>query len=163
MTDDITIRSDLRPGDLGRIITLHGEGYEQEAGQFGLTFEAFVGRTIAEFVLDNDARGRVWLAERGTRLVGCAALVDRGDKGQLRWIIVSPAARGLRLGARLIDAAMAYASERQFREVFLETTPGLDASMEIYRKLGFEVVNEQMHALWTEEALPVLTMKKVMR
>lgn len=160
MTYDITIRTDLRPGDLGRIITLHGEGYEQEAGQFGLTFEAFVGRTIAEFVIDNGARGRVWLAERGRDLVGCAAMVDRGEKGQLRWIIVSPAARGLGLGARLIDAAMAYASERQFKEVFLETTPGLDASMGIYQKLGFEIVNEEMHPLWTEEPLPVLTMMK---
>lgn len=163
MTSDITIRTGLRPGDLGRIISLHGEGYQEEAGPFGLTFEAFVGRTIAEFVLDNGARGRVWLAERGTHLVGCAAMVDRGDMGQLRWIIVSPSARGLGLGAKLIDAAMSYATERQFKAVFLETTPGLDASMGIYQKLGFEIVNEEMHPLWTEEPLPVLTMRKDMQ
>lgn len=163
MTEDILIRSDLKPGDLGRLIALHGEGYEQEDGAFGLTFEAHVARTAAEFILDNGARGRVWLAERGRDLVGCAAMVDRGDKGQLRWIIVSPAARGRRLGDRLISAAMAYAEERGFREVFLETTPGLDTSMRIYEKLGFKVVKEEFLPLWTDEPLAVLTMAKKLK
>lgn len=163
MTQDILIRSDLKPGDLGRLIALHGEGYEQEDGAFGLRFEAHVARTAAEFILDNGARGRVWLAERGRDLVGCAAMVDRGDKGQLRWIIVSPAARGRRLGDRLISAAMAYAEERGFREVFLETTPGLDTSMRIYEKLGFKVVKEEFLPLWTDEPLAVLTMAKKLK
>ncbi len=163
MTENITIRTDLRPGDLGRIITLHGEGYEQEAGAFGLTFEAHVARTAAEYILDNGGRGRVWLAERGGELVGCAAIVDRGEKGQLRWIIVSPDARGLRLGDKLISAAMAHAENQNWEEVFLETTPGLDASMRIYQKLGFEVINEEHLPLWTEEPLPVLTMAKKLR
>ena len=52
------IRTELRCGDLGRIIALHGEVYEPLGG-YGLRFEAFVARTIAEFILDNDARDRV--------------------------------------------------------------------------------------------------------
>ncbi len=163
MTDEITLRSELKPGDIGRIITLHGEGYEQEDGEFGLTFEAHVARTAAEFILDNGARGRVWLAERGRDLVGCAAMVDRSDRGQLRWIIVSPAARGCGLGDRLISAAMAYAEECGFREVFLETTPGLDTSMRIYEKLGFKIIKEEFLPLWTKEPLAVQVMAKKLK
>jgi hypothetical protein len=70
MPDDISIRSDLRPGDLGRVISLHGEVYDPMGG-YGLRFEAFVGRTIAEFILDNDGLGRIWSASLGRcRAVG---------------------------------------------------------------------------------------------
>ncbi len=167
MSDDIIIRTGLRPGDIGRIMTLHGEGYAAELGAFGLSFEAFVGRTLAEFVLDNGARGRVFLAEKNGALVGCAAMVDRGGhlgkRGQLRWVIVAPKARGTGLGKKLIRAAMDYAQERGWNEVFLETTHGLDASMDIYRKLGFEIVSEESHHLWGDEAQTVLLMAKKLK
>ena len=164
MTNAPDIRTTLRPGDLGRLIQLHGEGYEGEANHFGLSFEAHVARTVAEFVLDNDGNGRVWLAERGTALVGCAAMVDRGDKGQLRWVIITPAERGTGLGKRLIHGAMDYAAQQTaWREVFLETTDGLTASMEIYKKLGFELVGEKTEMLWDEEKQTVIMMTKKLR
>ncbi len=160
MNTAISIRTDLRPGDIGRIVTLHGEGYAANAETFGLGFEAHVARTLAEFVLDNGARGRVWLAESGRDLVGCAAMVDRGERGQLRWVIVSPAARGAGLGKDLIRRAMDYARAQDWREVFLETTPGLDASMDIYVRLGFSVMREQTLPLWNDGRQSVLTMAK---
>lgn len=161
MERDITIRTGLRPGDIGRIIALHGEAYIDEKTHFGLNFEAFVARTVAEFVLENKASGQVWLAERGGRLVGCTAIVDRGDRGQLRWILLSPEARGAGLGRNLIDRAMAYANEQShWREVFLETTEGLDASMSIYSKLGFEIVSQTQEKLWNEEPETLIIMAK---
>ena len=158
---DITIRSDLRPGDLGRIISLHGTAYIDEK-HFGLTFEAFVAKTIAEFIIDNEARGKVFLAERGNDLVGCAAIVERpspdGMHGQLRWILADPSVRGSGLGKRLVDMAMDHARESGWLEVFLETTDGLEASMGIYKKLGFEVETRETHHLWLE-ANDVITMR----
>lgn len=164
MTDAPEIRTTLRPGDLGRLIQLHGEGYEGETSHFGLTFEAHVARTVAEFILDNDANGRVWLAENGRDLVGSAAMVDRGDKGQLRWVIVAPQARGTGLGKKLIHAAMDYAATQSaWREVFLETTDGLSVSMEIYRKLGFEITAEKLEDLWENQKQKVIVMAKKLR
>ena len=78
MSDDLTIRHDLRCGDLGRLIALHGEAYES-LGAYGLRFEAFVAQTIADFMLRDDAKGRIWLAERGGQLVGCTAIVLRDN------------------------------------------------------------------------------------
>lgn len=158
----ITIRSDLRPGDLGRIIALHGTAYEGEKNHFGLTFEAFVARTIAEFILDNEAKGRIFMAERGGDLVACAAMVERavegGTHGQLRWILAHPAARGLGLGAKLVGMAMEHARASGYSEVFLETTAGLDASMAIYRKLGFVETSRETERLWLGEN-EVITMR----
>lgn len=158
----ITIRSDLRPGDLGRIIALHGTAYEGGQNHFGLTFEAFVGRTIAEFILDNKGRGCIFMAERGSGLVACAAMVERkvpgAVHGQLRWIIADPSVRGLGLGRKLIGMAMDYARTSGFSEVYLETTEGLDASMGIYRKLGFVEEKREIETLWLGEN-SVITMR----
>jgi GNAT superfamily N-acetyltransferase len=148
MTDEIRIRHVLRPGDLGRIITLHGEVYDPLGG-YGLTFEAFVGRTIAEFVLDNNARGQIWLAERGDRLVGCTAIALRdNDRGQLRWVLVDPSARGRGIGKQLVYSAMDYCREEGCKSVFLETTDGLPESQTLYEKLGFAVTSETVEELW---------------
>ena len=166
MSENITIRTDLRPGDLGRMITLHGVVYQNEVDEYGLPFEAFVGKTIAEFVLENDTRGRVWLAERGETLVGCAAMVERRRDdvidGQLRWVLTSPAERGTGLGKKLVHSAVDYARDQNWRRVFLDTTVGLEASMSIYQKLGFQEVSRETHRLWFDRNL-VITMSLDLR
>ena len=145
---EITIRYELRAGDLGRIIELHGECYDALPG-FGLTFEAFVARTIAEYVLDVGANGRIWLAEREGRVVGCTAVVLRDDaRGQLRWVLVAPSARGIGLGKELVRDALDWCRSKNCREVFLETTNGLPESQALYEALGFRVVSDSPVELW---------------
>ncbi|MEJ2274140.1 MAG: GNAT family N-acetyltransferase [Woeseiaceae bacterium] len=148
MTADIAIRHDLRVGDLGRIIALHGECYDALPG-YGLTFEAYVARTIAEYVLETGANGRIWLAERDEKLVGCTAMILRdANRGQLRWVLVDPSARGTGLGKQLVNAALDYARGHACREVFLETTDGLPESQRLYETLGFEIVSDRPEELW---------------
>jgi GNAT superfamily N-acetyltransferase len=143
-----TIRTELRCGDLGRIVQLHGEVYEPLGG-YGLPFEAFVARTIAEFVLDNDASGQIWLAERGDQLVGCAAIVLRDQqRGQLRWVVVDPSERGRGLGKQLVNAAIDYCRDEECDSVFLETTDGLPESQMLYENLGFTVTTNGVEELW---------------
>lgn len=162
MTDNgIAIRTDLRPGDLGRLISLHGTAYEGENGHFGLAFEAYVARTVADFVIDNKAKGRVFLAERGDELVACTAMVERENgRGQLRWVLASPSARGLGLGRTLVGAALDYAREQGWREALLETTAGLDTSMSLYDRLGFVVASRSDRMYWNAPAdVIVMTLK----
>lgn len=162
MSDKITIRWELRPGDLGRIAALHGEVYAAEPGFPGdMSFEAFVCRTLADFVLEDGADGRIWLAERGDKLLGCAAMINRDGRGQLRWVLAAREARGLGLGRDLVGRAMEYARDRGCSEVYLETTTGLDASMAIYEKLGFEIVSEEHLDHWNADGHKKLTMVKV--
>ncbi|MEM9169353.1 MAG: GNAT family N-acetyltransferase [Pseudomonadota bacterium] len=161
--DDIRIRYDIRPGDLGRLVSLHGTVYEDEDGHFGSMFEAYVARTVADFVIDDAGRGRVWFAEAGETLLATTALILRGDGsdrcGQLRWIVAAPAARGRGLGGRLVRGAIDYAREAGCARVYLETTPGLDASMALYEKLGFVETDRTTAPLWTGDNI-VLTLTK---
>ncbi len=158
MTDETQIRSDLRAGDLGRVIELHGRCYDALPG-FGLSFEAFVARTIAEYVLDNQARGRLWLAERGQQLIGCTAVVLRDNGvGQLRWVLVDESARGIGLGKQLVNAALDYCRETGCGSIFLETTDGLPESQALYEKLGFSVTSDTTEELW-DGPRPLLRMQ----
>jgi hypothetical protein len=80
----VTIRTTLRPGDLGAIVALHGTAYAREQG-FDLTFEAYVAGPLADFVRAAPERGRLWVAERGGALAGCIAIVPATPReAQLR-------------------------------------------------------------------------------
>jgi GNAT superfamily N-acetyltransferase len=148
LSQQLLVRTRLRAGDLGRIIELHGSVYDTLDG-FGLRFEAFVGRTIAEFVLDNNASGQIWLAERDGHLVGCTAIALREDgRGQLRWVVVDPSERGRGLGKQLVNDALQYCREQGCGSVFLETTDGLKESQTLYEQLGFAVTSESVADLW---------------
>lgn len=148
MEDDISIRTELRCGDIGRIVALHGESYEPLDG-FGMRFEAFVARTIAEFILDNDAHGQVWLVERGERLLGCAAVVLRENQvGQIRWVVLAPSLRGRGIGKDLVEKTLAYCRDQGCRKVVLETTDGLPESQTLYEVFGFRVSSNTVAKLW---------------
>lgn len=154
----ISVRHDLRAGDLGRIIELHGECYDSLPG-FGIAFEAFVARTLAEYILDTGANGRIWLAESEGRLVGCTAVVLRDDaRGQLRWVLVAPSSRGIGLGKKLVIDALDWCREQNCREVFLETTDGLPESQALYEAIGFETISDETVELW-DGARPLVCMR----
>ena len=135
---DVTIRHDLRPGDMGRVIALHGVLYAEEYG-FEHGFEAYVAETVAEFgKLTRPGLDRLWLAERDGRLVGSIAILGREDgAAQLRWFLVHPEARGRGLGRRLIDESLAFCRAAGYRSVYLWTVTGLDAAARLYVAAGF--------------------------
>jgi GNAT superfamily N-acetyltransferase len=145
---DIHFRHDRRSGDDKLIVDLHRLGYAPEGERFGRSFWEFVGETVAEAQLDKPGRSRIWFAERDGEAVGCAALVDRGDIGQLRWVVLLPSARGSGAGRKLVELALDHARSCGHREVFLETTDGLGSSMAIYEKLGFTIADQRVRLLW---------------
>jgi N-acetylglutamate synthase-like GNAT family acetyltransferase len=160
----ITFRHDRRPGDDQLIVDLHRLGYAVEGDRFGPPFWEFVAETVAEARLDQPSRSRsrVWFAEMGGKAVGCSALVDRGEVGQLRWVVLLPKARGSRAGRKLVDLALDHARSCDHREVFLETTDGLASSMAIYEKVGFETTDAHVERLWHGDGVHV-TMTMTLR
>lgn len=148
MTKEAIIRSDWRGGDVDRIVELHRQGYAHEPVRYGEDFLRHVMHTVEEADIPAHPASRVWFAELEGETVGCAALVDRGEKGQLRWVVLTPETRGLGLGRRLLKAAMAHAAAQDWNSVYLETTDGLDASMALYKRLGFTVDIAEDRPLW---------------
>jgi ribosomal protein S18 acetylase RimI-like enzyme len=153
MTIPTTLRTALRTGDLGAVVSLHGTLYAQEYG-FDATFEAYVAGPLAEFVLAASPRQRLWLAERAGLLVGCAAVVAAGpDTAQLRWFLVDPAARGVGLGRRLLGEAVRFCQEQGYRTVTLWTVSALTAAARLYRAAGFRKVEEKPARRWGVEVV----------
>ena len=144
----VTLRTELRPGDLGAIVSLHGILYAREYG-FDPSFEAYVAGPLAEFVCAGSNRERLWIAERDGRIVGCVAIVAASpETAQLRWFLVDPSARGTGLGKRLLYEAVAFCKECGYRKVILWTVSALLAAAHLYRAVGFQKVEEKPGRLW---------------
>ncbi|HVS38947.1 MAG TPA: GNAT family N-acetyltransferase [Gemmataceae bacterium] len=141
--DAIAIRTDLRPGDLGAVVRLHGLLYAQERG-FDPTFEAYVAAPLADFVRRASDRERLWLAERGADLVGCIAIVAAAPQtAQLRWFLVDPSCRGAGLGRKLLHAALDFCKACGCAEVVLWTESALTAAARLYQSAGFRRVEQK--------------------
>jgi GNAT superfamily N-acetyltransferase len=146
---DIRLRSDWRAGDRDLIVDLHRRGYAGEGPRFAGGFADYVGVTVDEASLGAPGNAsRVWFAERGADVLGCAAMIDRGTRGQLRWVVLVPEARGLGLGKALFAAAMEHAAAQGWPEVYLETSGGLPTSMQMYLANGFTIVSDAEEELW---------------
>ncbi len=145
----VALRTELRPGDLGAVIGLHGTVYADEHG-FDHTFEAYVAGPLAEFARgDRSDRQRIWLAERDGRLVGCVAIVTASPTvAQLRWFLVAPSARGAGLGRRLLEEAIAFSEACGYRSIILWTVSSLGAAAHLYHGAGFRRVEEKPGRVW---------------
>ena len=108
------------------------------------------------------------VAPRGTFLVASADGTDLGCVGvrfldgalgraELKRLYVAPAARGLRLGRRLLDEAHAWALARGAREVVLDTRSELTAALRLYASAGYvevEPYNDNPQAqVWMARSL----------
>ena len=136
----------LRPGDLGRVIQLHGELYAREFGYDG-TFEALVAGIAAGFVRDFDpAKERGWIAEQEGAVVGSVFLVRKSATvAKLRLLILDPRARGQGLGRRLTRACIAFARAKGYRRIVLWTQSHLEAARAIYEAEGFVLKSRRRH------------------
>ncbi len=138
------LRSDLRPGDIGAVVAMHGVLYAREYG-FDVTFEAYVSKPLAEFVLRAAEaaalRERIWLAEQDGRVVGSVAIVAESPSvAQLRWFLVDPEARGAGLGARLLAEAVAFSRAAAYERIILWTVSALSGAARLYAGAGFRRV-----------------------
>lgn len=134
----VTVRHDLRPGDLGRVTELHGVLYAEEYG-FDHTFEAYVAETIGEFGRVARPDGdRLWLAEGEGHLVASIAIIERErGEAQLRWFLVHPDVRGRGLGRRLVEEALAFCRDAGYTSVYLWTVSPLAPAARLYESFGF--------------------------
>ncbi|MGB4439568.1 MAG: helix-turn-helix domain-containing GNAT family N-acetyltransferase [Sedimentibacter sp.] len=150
-SENITIREDVRVGDAGYIIYMHGRIYSQEYN-YSMAFEGYVAQSFYEFLLNyNPNHDRLWLAEYYGEIIGSIGIVGRGDRAQLRWFILHPDYRGIGLGKRMLNGALSYCREKGFRSIYLDTTNDLDTAIAMYTKAGFVKVSEKKNNSWRED------------
>ena len=137
-----------RPGDMGMVVHLEGAGYVDQLG-WDASFEGLAARIVADFLANFDpARERCWIAEIDGQHVGHIFLVkhpDQPDTAKLRLLYVDPAARGMGLGARLVDECVRFARAADYRRMTLWTQSILTAAHRIYQAAGFRLIRQEPH------------------
>jgi GNAT superfamily N-acetyltransferase len=139
------------PGDLGWVVHRHGVIYAAEYG-WDWTFEGLVAQIVADFAKGFDPpHDRMWIAQGMDGAVLGAVVLTRGDRpgaGKLRLLYVERAARGLGLGAALVDACIAGAREAGYESLELWTNDILVSARRLYEAAGFTLTASQPHHSW---------------
>ena len=148
------IRHELRPGDLGMVIHLHGVHYAREYG-LDTTFEPYVAKPLADFVLSG--AGRLWIAEEDGRVVGSIAVVDADDGvGQLQ--VVSADAGGPRHRSRPAharDGADLLPGARHAPASSYGASRSSTTRCRLYERAGFKITETNTTLLWGAERTEV--------
>lgn len=143
----VVVRPADRPGDLGWVVMAHGEVYDQQFG-WNTDFEALVAQIVADYATGHDTRREAaWIAEVDGERAGCIFLVADDDPGtaKLRILLVTPSARGLGIGSRLVQECLTFARTTGYQHVTLWTNDVLVAARKVYEACGFNLTNEDPH------------------
>jgi len=143
----VAIRSEIRPGDIGSLIHLHGTIYFDEFG-YDTEFETYVAKTFFDFMTGDMSGQRLWILEEDGEIVGCIGVAKRSEEqAQLRWLLLHPKVRGRGLGKMLIREVLDFAREQGYSTIFLLTEDILIDAARLYEKFGFEVTERSEEKL----------------
>jgi DNA-binding MarR family transcriptional regulator/GNAT superfamily N-acetyltransferase len=147
----------LRPphhGDFGWMVARHAQLYAQEYGWVE-PFEGLCAQIVADFVNNHDAkRERCWIAELNGENVGCIMLAkDSAEVARIRLLLVDPKARGLGVGARLVEECVRFARQAGYKKITLWTHSILTAARHIYEKAGFTLTSSEKKRSWSKDVV----------
>jgi len=151
--EDISIRHEIKPGDIGYLTYMHGWIYWQDC-RYGLAFEGYVCKTFYEFCLGyNPEADRLWMAEYQGKIIGSIAILGRGNKAQLRWFLLHPDYRGIGVGSRLLTISLDYCREKGFDLVCLSSAADCVKAIGMYQKAGFVKIGERENHDWAANVM----------
>jgi len=133
-------------GDMGWVVQRNGAVYAEEFG-WDTSYEALVARIVADYVDHRDPEAEAaWIAEVDGTPAGCVFCVrENATTARLRLLLVEPWARGLGIGARLVEEVLRFARRAGYSDITLWTNDVLVDARRIYQRAGFTLGNESRH------------------
>lgn len=93
-------------------------------------------------------RSAYLVIENENKIIGCAGIAPLAngpsDVCELQKMYFLPETRGLGLGAQMMEACLQKAKDFGFTKCYLETMPYMEAAQKLYKKSGFEYLDEPM-------------------
>jgi peptidyl-dipeptidase Dcp len=144
MLDNISIRTELKPGDLGYVIHRHGKLYDEEY-DYGVSFEMYVALGMHEFYKKyNPELDNVWICEHEEKIIGFLLLMNReNNAAQLRYFYLEPEYRGIGLGKKLMEHYMKFLKDKGYHSAYLWTTHEQQTAAALYKRHGFTLTEEK--------------------
>lgn len=135
----------FRPGDMGMIAARQTIIYAPYG--WGRPMEALQGEITSAFLRNfREGREQCWVAERAGVMAGSVFIVEESaEVARLRLLYVEPWARGLGIGAALVDQCVAFARAAGYRRIILWTHTVLESARRIYAARGFAITDVSVH------------------
>lgn len=114
----------------------------------------------AEGVLKRLSEGPIWVALQEGQVVGTVCAYLKASTCYMRGMAIVPAARGQRIGERLLEHVEQFAREQHAERLYLNTTPFLERAIRLYERYGFQRIEEGPLTLF---GTPLFAMVKPLR
>jgi GNAT superfamily N-acetyltransferase len=123
---------------------------EQSASGYALVREYFANARVVARETEEEFRREyfgeqagLWLAWQAGQLAGCVALRALGEPGkaEIKRMYVREPFRGRGVAQSLLEAVEAFARDRGYEWLYLDTTDVMVAAARLYRRHGYEPCN----------------------
>jgi GNAT superfamily N-acetyltransferase len=141
-------------GDLGWVVSRHGEIYHESYG-WDASFEALVAGVVGRFAEGHDAaRERGWIATVDGRQAGSIfCMAEDSGTARLRLLIVEPWARGFGIGGALVGECVEFARAAGYARMILWTDDFLTSARRLYAAAGFRLVSSKVERAFGAESV----------
>lgn len=134
--------------DTDYIIRSHYEIYNKEY-HYDLSFKEFIENTLNEFIKRADrSKENIWILEMDDEPKGSIGITKVNEHvAQLRLFLVDPGVRGAGYGGQLIQKAIDFCREANYKTIILWTNSELKAARHLYEKYGFRLIETRIQTL----------------
>ncbi|MHB8075939.1 bifunctional helix-turn-helix transcriptional regulator/GNAT family N-acetyltransferase [Desulfosporosinus fructosivorans] len=152
--DSISIRP-FTANDIDYVISRHKALYRLERNLSSAAFSNYIDEGFRDFVQNFDKeKDCMFILEYNGNPAGSVAIRHANEKtAQLRYFFLEPEMRGWGAGHKLIDMALEFCREKEYRHVFLWTISAQKVARHLYKSKGFEITQTHENNEWGEVVL----------